>query len=214
MTIVGVVADVKHVSLREETGPEVYVPYTQKPWPSMLTMQVAMRTTADLRVAAGFARDAVRAVDPDLPLANVRMLEDIVSESMTQPRFSMLLVAIFGALAVVLAAIGMYGVISYSVAQRTQEIGIRMALGAARGDILRMILGQSARFALLGIVLGAAAALVVTPLMRTFLYGVAPADPLTFAAVSLLLIAIALAACYVPARRAMKLNPTIALRYD
>ena len=214
MTIVGVVSDVKHVSVREETGPEIYVPYTQKPWPSLLSMQVALRTTSDLAVSTGFARDAVRSVDPDLPLANVRMLEEIVSESMTQPRFSMLLVTIFGALAVALAAVGMYGVIAYSVTQRTQEIGIRMALGASRSDILKMIIGQSARFAAAGVLIGIAAALAVTPMIRSFLFGVPPSDPLTFAGVSLLLIGVALLASYIPARRAMRLNPTIALKYD
>jgi predicted permease len=214
MTIVGVAADVKHLSLHEEAGPEIYVVYTQDPWPSMLTMQVALRTTADLNTAIAYARDAVRSIDPDLPLANVRMLAELVSDSMTQPRFSMLLVALFGAFAMVLASVGMYGVISYSVAQRTQEIGIRMALGAGRPDVFRMILGQGARLAGVGIAIGIVVALLVTRAMTAFLYGVRPADPMTFGAVSVLLIGVAMAACYVPARRAMRLNPTIALRYE
>jgi putative ABC transport system permease protein len=213
MTIVGIVGDVKHLSLREDAAPEVYVLYTQDPWPSMLTMQVAVRT-ADLSTATAYAREAIRSVDPDLPLANVRMLSDLVDDSMTQPRFSMLLVALFGAFAVVLAAVGMYGVISYSVAQRTQEIGIRMALGAERRDVFRMILGQGARFAMLGVAIGIGGALVLTPLMTSFLYGVRPTDPLTYIFVSVFLIAVALLACYIPARRAMRLNPTIALRYE
>lgn len=214
MIIVGVVPDVKHLSLREEAAPEIYVPYTQDPWPSMLTMQAAVRTTAGFSTAVAYARQATRAADPELPIANVRMLRDLVSDSMARPRFSMLLVGLFGAFAVILAAVGIYGVISYSVAQRTKEIGIRMALGADRRDVFTMVLAQGARFVALGIALGIAGALILTPLMTSFLYGVRPADPLTFAAVSVFVIAVALAACYMPARRAMRLNAISALRCE
>ncbi|HKF50992.1 MAG TPA: FtsX-like permease family protein, partial [Candidatus Acidoferrales bacterium] len=213
-TIVGVVPDVKRVSIRELSPPEMYVPYTQKVWPSMLTMDVVVRTTQDPASIAASAREAIHSVDADLPVANVRTLANIVSTSMTEPLFSALLLAAFGALALVLATIGMYGVISYSVAQRTQEIGIRMVLGARPRSVFRMVLGQGTRLAVLGIAIGLVAALAVTRVMNSFLYGVGATDPLTFAAVSLLLLSVALLACYIPARRAMKVHPMVALRHE
>jgi putative ABC transport system permease protein len=214
LTIVGIVPDVKHISLREETAPEMYVVFTQKPWPSMLNMRVALRTKVDPASVTGSVREAVHSLDPDLPLAKVTTLTTLVDDSMSQPRFSMLLLATFATLALVLASIGMYGVISYSVGQRTREIGIRVALGAEHSNVFRMILGQGARLAGLGIAIGLIAALGVTHLMASFLFGVQPTDPPTFAAVSLLLLAIALLACYIPARRATRVDPMIALRYE
>jgi predicted permease len=214
LAIVGVVPDVKHISLREETAPEMYVLYTQKPWPSMLNMRVALRTKADPASMTGSAREAVHSIDPDLPLAKVATLMTLVDDSMSQPRFSMLLLACFGLLALLLASIGMYGVISYSVMQRTREIGIRMALGAERRSVFGMVLGEGARLAGLGIAIGLLAALAVTRLMASFLYGVQPTDPLTFLAVSLLMVGITLLACYLPARRATRVDPTVALRYE
>jgi putative ABC transport system permease protein len=214
MTIVGIVADVKHLSLREVAAPEMYVPYTQKPYPSMLAMRVVVRTSGDPLAAANYVREALRRADADLPVAEMTTLCAVVDRSLTQPRFSMLLMAGFGTLAVVLASVGIYGVVSYSVTRRTQEIGIRMALGAARRDVFRMILGQGICYAILGTAIGIIAALALTPLMTSFLYSVRPADPLTFAAVSALLIAIALAACYIPARRATKIDPIVALRLE
>jgi predicted permease len=213
-TIVGVVSDVKHTSLREETAPEMYVLYNQKPWPSMLNMRVAVRTKAEPAAMTENVRDAVHAIDPDLPLAKVATLATLVDDSMAQPRFSVFLLGAFGVLALLLASIGMYGVISYSVLQRTQEIGIRMALGAQRRKVFGMVLGQGARLAGLGIAIGFVAALGVTRLMASFLYGVRPTDPLTFAGVSLLLLGIALLACYLPARRAMRVDPMVALKYE
>ena len=214
LTIVGVVPDVKHTSLREETAPEMYVLYNQKPWPSMLNMRVALRTKADPAAMTENVGDAVHALDPDLPLAKVATLRTLVDDSMAQPRFSVFLLGAFGVLALLLASIGMYGVISYSVLQRTQEIGIRMALGAQRRKVFGMVLGQGARLAGLGIAIGFVAALGVTRLMASFLYGVRPTDPLTFAGVSLLLLGIALLACYLPARRAMRVDPMVALKYE
>jgi putative ABC transport system permease protein len=216
-TIVGVVADIKHASLREKSDPEMFVPYTQneiKVWPSMQAMQFAVRAKADPLTIKESVRQAVHAVDPDLPLAKFAMLTTLVDTSMTADRFSMLLVGSFGVLALILASTGMYGVISYSVTLRTPEIGIRMALGAQRRQIFAMVFQQASRLACAGIIIGLLAALAATRLMTRFLYGVQPTDPVTFAAVSFLLISVVLLACYVPARKAMKVDPTIALRYE
>jgi putative ABC transport system permease protein len=213
MTIIGIVADVKHLSFREDPGPQMYVPYTQKPWPSMQRMQVAVRTFADPTSVTGGVRTAIHSVDPDLPMAKVATLTTLADNSMAQPRFAMLLLASFGTLALVLASIGMYGVLSYSVSQRTQEIGVRMALGAQRRDIFRMVIGQGARLAGIGVLSGLFAALLLTQLMQGFLYGVKPIDPIIYgAAISLLLVSVAVVACYVPARRATRVDPMIALR--
>jgi predicted permease len=214
LTIVGVVPNVKHISLREETSPEMYVVYTQKQWPSMLNLRVALRTKVEPASMTESARAAIHSLDANLPLAKVATLTTLVDDSLSQPRFAMLLLAAFGVLALALASIGMYGVISYSVAQRTQEIGIRMALGAARGNVFAMVLRQGARLAGVGIGIGLLVALSVTRLMASFLYGVRSTDPLTFAAVSLLLLATVLLACYLPARRATRVDPMVALRYE
>ena len=216
-TIIGVVADIKHSSLRDNPDPEMYVPYTQneiKIWPSMQTMQAALRVKTNPASLTAAATRAIHSVDPDLPLSNIATLDSLVADSLAQPRFSLLLMAAFGGLALVLATVGMYGVISFSVAQRTQEIGIRMALGAARVSVFRMVLAQGARLAGLGIFIGLITALAVTRLMRSFLYGVQATDPLTFSVVSALLIGVALFACYLPARRATRVDPIVALRYE
>jgi predicted permease len=214
MTIIGIVADVKHLSLRESPAPEMYVPFTQKPYPSMLIMHVVLRSMSDAASLTGNVREAIGKLDPDLPMAKVTTLTTLVDNSLAQPRFSMLLLAAFGGIALLLACIGMYGVISYSVVQRTQEIGIRLALGAQPRQVLGMILGQGARLAGLGIVIGLLAAVGVTRIMASFLYGVRATDPVTFAGVTLLLAVVALLACYLPARRATRVDPIIALRYE
>ena len=213
-TIVGIAADVKHQSLREETLPEMYVLYAQKVWPSLLTMDVVLRTNFEPGFLTASVRDAIRSADPDLPLSRIATLSSLVDDSVARPKFSMLLLTSFGAIALLLAAIGMYGVVSYSVAQRTQEIGIRMALGAQRGGVFRDVLGQGGRQAGLGILIGFIAALGVTRLMASFLYGVHTVDALSFAAAALILLGVALLACYIPARRAMRLDPMTALRYE
>jgi putative ABC transport system permease protein len=159
-------------------------------------------------------REAIHSIDPDLPLANVETLTTLAADSMSQPRFSMLLLGSFGLLALLLASVGMYGVISYSVTQRTQEIGIRMALGAEGRNVFGMVMGQGARLVGLGIALGLVAALGVTHLLASFLYGVQATDPFTFAVVSLLLVGTALLACYLPARRATRVDPMVALRHE
>jgi predicted permease len=216
-TIVGVVADIKQVSLREEPAPAMFVPYTQneiKTYPNMQAMQYAVRAKGDPATITAGVRKAVNAVDPDLPIANYATLTTLVDTSMTADRFAMLLLGAFGAVAVILAAIGMYGVISYSVMQRTPEIGVRIALGARREQIFVMILKQGSRLVCAGIAIGLIGAFTTTRLMMNFLYGVQPTDPFTFTGASLLLVAVALLACYVPARKAMKVDPMIALRCE
>ena len=216
-TIIGVVADIKHESLREEPDPEMFVPYTQseiRAWPSMQAMQFAVQTKGDQTAIADGIRQAVHGVDQDLPVAKFATLTTLVDRSMTADRFSMLLVGAFGILALLLASIGMYGVIAYSVMQRTAEIGVRMALGAQRAQIFAMILRQASRLAFAGIGVGLIAAFGATRLMARFLYGVTPWDPITFAGVSLLLAGVVFLACYFPARRAMKVDPMIALRCE
>ncbi len=216
-TIVGVVADIKQVSVREVPAPAMFVPYTQneiRTWPSMPTLQYAVHTKVDPDSIAGNIREAVHSVDPDLPLANFATLTTLVDTSLSADRFATLLLSAFGVLALILSAIGMYGVVSHSVMQRTPEIGIRIALGARRHQILVMVLGQGCRLAGAGIAIGLIAALTTTQLMTRFLYGVQPTDLTTISSVSLLLLAVALLACYIPARKAMKVDPMIALRYE
>ena len=216
-TIVGIVANIKHSSLREAPDPEMYVPYTQneiKIWPSMQTMQAALRTQADPEGLTRSVRDALLGVDADLPIANVTTLAALVDDSTAQTRFTLFLVGSFAGLALILTTIRLYGVVSYSVQQRTHEIGIRISVGATRRDVLSMVLGSGARLAGVGIVAGLLAAWAVTRMMSTFLYGVRPTDPLTFTAVAALLLGVALLACYLPARRAAGIDPLIALKYE
>jgi putative ABC transport system permease protein len=180
----------------------------------MLTMYAVVRTKADPASVMGGTRQAIRGLDPDLPVTEAASLATLRDNSMAQPRFSMLLIVSFAVLALLLACIGLYGVISYSVMQRTQEIGVRMALGAQRGTVFKMILGQGARLAGIGIAIGVLAALVLTRLLSSFVYGIRVTDPLTFLGVSLMLAAVALFACYLPARRATHVDPMVALRYE
>jgi putative ABC transport system permease protein len=212
MTIVGVAADVKHVSAREEPGPEIYVPYTQKPWPSMLTMHVALRTRRDPASIVPEIRAAIHSVDPDLPLANVATLAAVADGALAQPRFSMLLVGGFGVLALALASVGLYGAVSYAVSSRTQEIGIRLALGAHPADLVRMVIRQGMTLVAAGLILGLPAAVAAARLLRTLLFGVTPIDPVSFGAAVAILCGVALAACAIPARRALRVDPASALR--
>jgi predicted permease len=214
MKVVGIVADMKHQSLREDVMPEMYVMYTQKPYPSMLTMQAIVRTHGEPAAALGSIRTAMAAVDADLPMAKVSTLQTIVDQSVTRPRFAMLLLGGFGVVALALASIGMYGVIAHSVSQRTREIGVRMALGADPGQLFGMMLKQGARLAGLGIAIGVGTALGVTQLLKTYLYQVKSTDPATFVGVAALLVSVALLACWIPARRAMRVDPMVALRHE
>ena len=209
--IVGVARDAKQMSLNDEVGLEMYVPDQQYPW---LSTALVVRTRTDAAAIVPAVRRAVSQVDKNQPATNAKTMEQLIAESTSQPRFYALLLGAFAALALVLAAVGIYGVTSYSVAQRTHEIGIRMALGAQSRDVLRMIVGQGLVLTLAGVAVGLAASLALTRVMSGLLYGVGATDPATFAAVSLLLLCVALVACYLPARRATKVDPLIALRHE
>ena len=210
-TIVGVVGSVRHLGLDVEPRPEIYYHTNSSP---PFGPVVVIRTTSDPQRLISIARAKVRELDRDVPISNVNTMEQLVAQSVAQRRFGMFLVGIFAALALVLAVVGIYGVVSYSVAQRTNEIGVRMALGASASDVLRMVLKNGMTLALIGVGIGLAAAFAVTRLMVAMLFDVKPTDVATFAIVSVGLILVALLACYVPARRAMKVDPLVALRYE
>jgi ABC-type antimicrobial peptide transport system permease subunit len=217
-TVVGVVGDIKQTSLREEPSPRMFVPYTQIGTEiesnTIRSMQYAVRAIGEPASISESLRPAVHTVEPDLPVANFALLTTLVDDSMATDRFIMLQFGAFGALSLILASIGLYGVISYSVMQRTAEIGVRIALGAGRGQIFILILRQASRVVCSGIAIGLLAAFLTSRLMARFLYGVGPTDPITFAAVALLQLVVAALACYLPARKAMSVNPVTALRYE
>ncbi len=214
MTVVGIVADTKHASFREDPSPEMFVPYTQDAWPSMSIMQVVLRSRAEPESVIGGARNALHSIDPGLPLAKITTLSTLTETALSKERFSMLLLGFFGAFSLLLAAVGIYGVISYSVGQQTREIGIRMALGAPRRNVFGAILGHGLRLAALGIGLGLLAARGVSHALTSYLYGVKAYDPLTFVAVALVLAMVALLAGFFPARRAASIDPMQALRAE
>jgi putative ABC transport system permease protein len=209
--VVGVVADVKHSSLDTESGAEMYVSYLQKPFNFMA---IVVRTASDPLSMIGAVRGEILSVDKSQPVYDVKTMRQVVSESVSQPRLYTLLLGVFAALALVLAAVGIYGVMNYSVAQRTHEIGIRMALGAQRSDILKMVVGQGMLLALLGIVLGLVAAFLVTRVMESLLFGVSTRDLGTFFIIPLVLAVVAFLSSYIPARKATRVDPMIALRYE
>jgi putative ABC transport system permease protein len=209
--IVGVVGDVKHMSLDSEVKPMVYWPHPELAYSGMT---IVVRTEGEPLDLAAAAQREIQQLDPEQPVSDIRTMEQLLASSVARVRFNTLLLGLFAALALLLAAVGIYGVMSYSVTQRTHEIGIRMALGARTADVLKMIIGQGMRLALAGVVLGLAASLLLTRVMKSLLYGVTATDPLTFTGVSLLLIAVALAACYLPAHRATRVDPMEALRYE
>ncbi|HYY95139.1 MAG TPA: ABC transporter permease, partial [Pyrinomonadaceae bacterium] len=210
--IVGVVGDVRHTGLDEEPGPEFYVPYTQAP-ESYMSLVVRAKAGDAAGIAAG-TREAIREWDREQYVPGVEPMTQLIAESVADRRFNALLLGLFAFTALLLASVGIFGVTSYTVAQRTHEIGVRLALGARPGDVLRLVLWQGLRLILFGVVTGIAAALALTRLLAGMLYGVSATDPPTFTAIALLLTAVALVACYVPARRATKVDPMVALRYE
>jgi putative ABC transport system permease protein len=209
--IVGVVGDVRDVALSREPGSMMYVPFPQAPlWGAEVVVRSPSNTSS---VAAGIGA-AVHSIDKNLPVTDVQSFPEVLGASLAQERFRTLLMTSFSAIALLLATIGIFGVISYSVSQRTREIGIRMALGAMKGDVLRMVIGQGLKLALAGVLIGVVGALALTRFLASLLYDVSPTDPLTFIVVALIRVGVALAACYIPARRAAKVDPTVALRYE
>ncbi|MGI9107939.1 MAG: ABC transporter permease [Pyrinomonadaceae bacterium] len=209
--IVGVVGNIKHESLTEEIEPEAYAPLAQQPW---YTMSIVVRATGDPLSLAGAVRQEIGAIDKDQPIYNARAMERVVSESLAPQRVTMGMLGVFAVIALLLASVGIYAVMSYAVAQRTHEIGIRMALGAQPQDILKLVVRQGMLLALIGIGIGIVASYWLMQGLSAILYGVSATDPVTFSLISLLLALVAFAANYIPARRATKVDPMVALRYE
>ncbi|MGB8662359.1 MAG: FtsX-like permease family protein, partial [Candidatus Acidiferrum sp.] len=217
--IVGVVGDVKSY-LDQSAPPTTFIPAAQasyetsKVFEGWFPRSILVRSNVDPLSLGRSVRDAIAAVDSTVPTGSIRSMEQVLSHSLAPRSFMMFLLGLFAALALVLASVGIYGVISFAVSQRTREIGVRMALGAHPRDVLRLILGEGLKLVLAGVVLGIIAALAMTRLLSTLIYGVSATDPLIFLSVVTLLVAVALAACFVPARRAMRVDPIVALRYE
>jgi putative ABC transport system permease protein len=217
--IVGVVGDVKSY-LDQPAPPTTFIPAaeasyrTSKVFEGWFPRSFILRANVDPASLSRAVRDAVAAVDPIVPTGSIRTMDQVLSHSLALRNFMMFLLSLFAALALTLATVGIYGVVSYAVSQRTREIGVRMALGAHPGDVLRLILGEGLKLVLAGVVLGIVAALAMTRFLTTMIYGVSSTDPLTFGAVIAILVAVSLAACYVPARRGMRVDPIVALRYE
>jgi putative ABC transport system permease protein len=216
-TVVGVVEDTKNLGVDKPAGTELYLLQPQVPrlFGGGVTRQnFVVRAEGDPTLVAGAVRAAVREIDPALPIFGMQTMSDTVADSLVRPRFLSLLLGAFSVIALALAAVGIYGVMAYSVSQRTQEIGVRVALGARSSDVLKMVLGQGTKLAAVGVGIGLAGAFALTRVMSTLLFEVSVTDPVTFAAVVALLAIVALLACYIPARRATKVDPLIALRCE
>ena len=211
MTIVGVVGDVRGYSLQRETKPTMYRSYLQD---GSSHMRLLVRTVGDPIKWAAAVRSQIASIDKDQPPHDLMTFEQRLAEYLQPQRVTMLLLGAFAALALVLASVGIYGVISYSVTQRTHEIGVRGALGALESDIMRSVLGQGIALIIAGILVGLAETLRLTRFIRSLLYGVEETDPVTFAGISLLLLLVAVAVCYLPARRATRVDPMVALRHE
>jgi putative ABC transport system permease protein len=212
MEIIGVVNHVKHYGVDQDSRVEMYLPYTQSAIPSFT---LVVRTTGDPSSLISSVRQAVHAVDPDVPVYQTRTLESIVADRVGGRRLTAILISVFGGLALLLAAVGIYGVMSYAVAQRTHEMGIRMALGAQQGDIFKLVVGRGLLLAALGMFIGLSVAFFgFSRLITAVLFQVKATDPPTYASSALLLLLVALLACWIPARRATRVDPVVALRYE
>jgi putative ABC transport system permease protein len=213
-TVVGVVADVRQSGLTESSRAEIYYPYWQAGARDKQSMSLVVRATGEPTVLVAAVRNEVSAIDPSQPVYNVKTMETVINESVSDRRLNMTLLSIFAAVALILAVIGIYSVMSYTVTQSTREIGIRMALGAQSRQVLKLVVGQGLILTLTGIVIGVVGAFGLTRLLANLLYGVTATDPLIFTSVPALLVLVALSACYLPARRAMKMDPVVALRNE
>jgi putative ABC transport system permease protein len=213
-TVVGVVEDARNAGIDKPIGTELYIPYRQTGGLGMRNGYAVLRTRGEPEQMIAGSRGVFRDIDASLPVAAVRSMDEVISSAQSRPRFLTMLLTLFAGVALVLAAVGIYGVISYSVAQRTGEFGIRMAMGASQADVRRMVLGQGLILGAVGVVVGAAGAALLTRLIRGLLFGISSFDPLTFVVMAAVLTAVTLAACWAPARRATRVDPMVALRYE
>jgi predicted permease len=214
-TVVGMVDDAKNAGLDRPTGTELYLPHRQTQGQGNTTMYVVLRSAGgDPRSLVGTVREQLGELDSSLPIADVRLMEDVLSRAQARPRFLTLLLSLFSVVALAIATVGIYGVVSYSVERRTKEFGLRMVLGAQTGDVLGLVMKQGAGMISIGIVAGLAAAFALTRLMASLLFGIAPTDMATFASVTAAMFGVALAACYIPAKRATRVDPIHTLRYE
>jgi len=216
LLIVGVVGNVRDVGLDEQPPPEAYVPFLQNPLSKTYerSMTIVARTQSDPGARAASLRAALTSMDKSLPVYALKPMTEYLHDSLSRRRFNLILLSVFSGVALVLAAVGIYGVISYGVTQRTHEMGIRMALGARPRDVLKLVVRQAMVLTLGGVGIGLLSSLALTRLMKSLLFNVGVTDPLTFAVIALLMILIAMLACLIPARRATKVDPLVALRYE
>ncbi|MBA3763525.1 MAG: FtsX-like permease family protein, partial [Chthoniobacterales bacterium] len=216
ITIVGVVGDVRHFGLAQDEEPAIYTPYAQsgQAWKRWSEFVVRTPGTGDRLAVLAQLKNVLWKVDPSLPVTQVRSMSEVMAVSLAERRFNALLLGAFAAVALLLASVGLYGVLAFTVAQRTREIGIRIALGARAGHVLRLVLRQGLTLALIGVAAGVCLSLASTRILARFLYGIAPTDTPTFVSLALLLMIVALAACLIPARRALAVDPMVALRHE